>query len=95
MPEMRFHVRWPDAREESCYSPSTIIREHFTPGESMTVAEFSARAVAALDAASERVRQRFGMGCAQAMVQATEIQRTAATFAADPAATVTITGFEP
>lgn len=95
MPEVRFHIRWPDGREEACYSPSTVIREHFAVGDSYPVAEFAERATAALDAASERVRTRFGMGCAQAMNQAASLERTARTFADQPDATVIVTRLEP
>jgi len=93
MPEMHFHVRWPDGREESCYSPSTIITEHFTPATDYLLADFVARARAALDAGSERVRLRFGMGCAQAMNQSAAIAQTAADF--PPDATVTVLRIEP
>lgn len=95
MPEMRFHVRWPDGREEVCYSPSTVITEHFQPGATYLIAEFGEKARVALDAASERVRQRFGMGCAQAMNQADAIERSVASFSETPEATVTVTRFEP
>ncbi len=27
MPEMRFVIAWPDGREETCYSPSLVIRD--------------------------------------------------------------------
>ena len=95
MPEMRFHIRWPDGREEACYSPSTIVAEHFTAGADYPLAEFVARAEAALDAASDRVRARFGMGCAQAMSQAAAIAETAARFAHRDDAVVRLIRFEP
>ena len=95
MPEMRFHIRWPDGREESCYSPSTIVAEHLAAGTDYPLADFVARATAALDAASERVRARFGMGCAQAMNQAAAIRRAAREFADWPGATVRVERFEP
>jgi uncharacterized repeat protein (TIGR04042 family) len=94
MPETRFHVRWPNGSEEACYSPSTVIAEHFAPGDSFPVLEFVARAVKALEAASERVRARFGMGCSRAMSQAAAIRKTAETFAGEPGATVTIVRIE-
>ena len=34
MPEMRFVIRWPDGRRESCYSPSLVIRDFLREGES-------------------------------------------------------------
>jgi uncharacterized repeat protein (TIGR04042 family) len=32
MPEMRFVIRWPDGRRESCYSPSLVIRDFLRGG---------------------------------------------------------------
>ena len=32
MPEMWFVVRWPDGSSETCYSPSLVIKEHFSEG---------------------------------------------------------------
>ena len=29
---MRFHIRWPDGRSESCYSPSLVIKDYFVVG---------------------------------------------------------------
>ena len=92
MPETRFHIRWPDGHEEACYSPSTVIREHLVPGP-YPLGTFVAIARTALDAASERVRARFGMGCARAAAQKHQIEQTAAGFAADTS--VTVLGFEP
>lgn len=95
MPEMHFRVRWPDGRAEDCYSPSTIVTEHFEPGTAYPLGEFVARARTALEAANGRVRARFGMGCAQAVNQLAAIEATAATFAQVPGATVHVDGFEP
>ena len=44
MPEMRFHIRWPDGRREACYSPSLVIKEHFAVGEEVPLADFVAAA---------------------------------------------------
>ena len=32
MPEMHFLVRWPDGKEQRCYSPSLIVRDHLEVG---------------------------------------------------------------
>jgi uncharacterized repeat protein (TIGR04042 family) len=40
MPEMRFIIRWPDGRQESCYSPSLVIRDFLREGESYPVPDF-------------------------------------------------------
>ena len=94
MPEMHFHIRWPDGAEEACYSPSTIVTEHFEAPADYTLADFVARSRTALDAANERVRAKFGMGCAQAMNQITSIEATAACFASTPNAIVRVERFD-
>lgn len=78
MPEMRFHVRWPDGRREACYSPSLVIKDHFAPGESYVLDEFVARSRAALTIASERVRERYGFACTSALAQLSRIESEAA-----------------
>lgn len=30
MPEMYFHVRWPDGETQRCYSPSTVVEDYLT-----------------------------------------------------------------
>ena len=40
MPEMLFHIRWPDGATEQCYSPSLVIKDHLAVGTSYDVAEF-------------------------------------------------------
>jgi uncharacterized repeat protein (TIGR04042 family) len=91
---MHFRVRWPDGRVEQCYSPSTIITRHFEPGASYPLDDFLARARTALQAANERVRSRFGMGCAQAVNQLLAIEASAAAFADTPDAIVRVEGFD-
>ena len=54
MPEMRFRIRWPDGTAETCYSPSLVIREHLSVGETYDVAEFMRRSRTALTIASDR-----------------------------------------
>lgn len=95
MPEMTFRVRWPDGDVEDCYSPSTIVTEHFDPGTDYALADFHARAQAALEAANARVRARFGMGCAQAINQLAEIDRRVAAFNETPDAMVRVESFHP
>jgi uncharacterized repeat protein (TIGR04042 family) len=91
---MRFRVRWPDQSQSNCYSPSLVIKDFFQPGQSYPLAEFVERSRSALAIASERVRQKYGMGCGHAAAQFVEIERTAARFALQPDATVTIEAFE-
>lgn len=95
MPEMTFRVRWPDGAVEECYSPSTVIRDHLTPDTDYSLNDFHSRARAALEAANDRVRARFGMGCAQAINQLAEIDRRIASFATTPDAIVRVESFHP
>lgn len=81
MPEMIFRVVWPDGRTENCYSPSRVIAEHLTASTYYPLPDFLARARLGLNAASDRVRAKFGMGCAQAMAQLRAIETGAARHA--------------
>lgn len=94
MPEMRFRVRWPNGSTESCYSPSTVITQHLEPGIDYPLSRFVEQARAGLEAANERVRGRFGMGCSQALNQIAAIEQAASAFADMPGATVRVEGFE-
>ncbi|GLK54043.1 putative repeat protein (TIGR04042 family) [Methylopila capsulata] len=92
MPEMRFTIRWPDGAEESCYSPSLVISEYMTAGESYTVSDFAERCRTALNIASERVRAKYGFACSSALDQLGRIEQASARFAPD--APVTVVSFE-
>jgi uncharacterized repeat protein (TIGR04042 family) len=94
MPERYFRVRWPDGATERCYSPSIVVEEFLTAGQAYPVAEFVDRSRQALTIADERVRQRYGFGCGNAVLQLATIERTAATFADLPDGQVTVEGFE-
>ncbi len=94
MPEMLFHIVWPDGVGEACYSPSLVVKEHFVPGERYDVPDFLARSRAALNIASERVRARYGMACSRALGQLDRIERTASQFTTNPAASVAVERFE-
>ena len=52
MPEMRFRIRWPDGRLETCYSPSLVVKDYLVEGESYTLADFLDRSRAALSIAA-------------------------------------------
>ena len=77
MPEVNFRIRWPDGREESCYSPSTVIREFLAAGESYQVAEFLERGLSGLNQAALRVEAKFGFRCSSADDQAARISQSA------------------
>ena len=93
MPEMHFHVRWPDGRQEACYSPSLVVKDFLTPGESYALDDFVAKTRTALNIASERVRAKYGFACSSAMDQLARIE--AAAKRQEPGGRVTIESFEP
>lgn len=63
MPEMRFVIAWPDGEEETCYSPSLVIKDFFVEGESYGLADFLDRSRKALTIASDRVEAKYGFPC--------------------------------
>ena len=85
---MRFVIRWPDGRRESCYSPSLVIRDYFREGESYRLDDFLMRARAALSIASDRVRAKYGRPCGLALGQLARIEAAAAGFASAAGAQV-------
>jgi uncharacterized repeat protein (TIGR04042 family) len=80
MPAMHFKLRWPDASETRCYSPSLVIKDHFAPGVRYPLPEFMTQMRDALNTASERVRAKFGFACSMALDQLAEIETLAARF---------------
>ena len=94
MPAVYFQVRWPDGDIERCYSPSTVILEHFQAGQSYPLADFVERSQVALNIASERVHARFGFYCSASQDQRQSIENRAARYADQPSPTVVIEAFE-
>ncbi|MGX9428339.1 MULTISPECIES: MSMEG_0570 family nitrogen starvation response protein [Bradyrhizobium] len=94
MPEMRFHVRWPDESIEVCYSPSLVIKDHLAVGATYPLADFQERSRIALTIAAERVREKYGFLCTRALGQLARIEETAHRFEAMPGASVAIVSFE-
>ncbi len=88
MPEVHFRVRWPDGGVETCYSPSTVIKDFFVAGEAYSMADFLQRSRTGLHAASERVRAVYGMGCSRAMAQLAAIEAKASAQPGDAAVIV-------
>jgi len=91
---MHFHVRWPDASETRCYSPSLVVRDYLEPGRRYALDDFLQRTREALGIASERVRAKYGFACSQAMDQLAEIEGIAARFSATADAQVTVVAFD-
>jgi uncharacterized repeat protein (TIGR04042 family) len=80
MPEMRFVIRWPDGKRESCYSPSLVIKDFLREGERYPVRDFLQRSRQALQIASERVRAKYGYPCSLALGELARIEATATQF---------------
>jgi uncharacterized repeat protein (TIGR04042 family) len=93
MPEMRFHVQWPDETVSACYSPSLVIKDFLRVGESYPLADFVQKSREALTIASERVKQKYGFYCTSAQQQLEEIEQTAARFKEADQAKVTVLRF--
>lgn len=91
MPDIRFTVSWPDGAPEVCYSPSTILRQHLTPG-AYPMTEFMAKVRAGLTAASRRVEQTHGFPCSMAAGQLRALEDRAARYADDATVTVVTVG---
>ncbi len=66
MPEVYMQIKWPDDSTDRVYSPSSVIREFFEEGEELSISTFEDRVTEALNRASERVREVYGMECASA-----------------------------
>jgi uncharacterized repeat protein (TIGR04042 family) len=94
MPEMLFHVRWPDGTTEQCYSPSLVIKDHLAVGKSYSVPEFLQRSRIALTTASDRVQEKYGFACSRAMGQLAKLEAAAARFKAVADGGVTVTSFQ-
>ena len=93
MPEMTVTVRWPDGRVEQHYSPSLVMHDHLRPGASYPIEDFTGRAQAALDEASERVRAKYGVYCTGAAESAHRIRELAAAY--PPGAAVEVLAMHP
>ena len=94
MPEMHFLVRWPDDSVSRCYSPSLVVKDFLQPGCSYALEDFLGRSRAALTIASERVRQKYGFGCAHAAAELRRIEALGQGFAQQPDARVLVENFE-
>ncbi|MDR3495886.1 MAG: MSMEG_0570 family nitrogen starvation response protein [Ancalomicrobiaceae bacterium] len=94
MPEMHFHIRWPDGTPERCYSPSLVVKDHLTPGATYGLDEFLDRARTALNEASARVAQRYGHPCSLALGQLARIETMSRRFQCMPDARIGVERFE-
>lgn len=94
MPEINFRVQWPNGQQESCYSPSLVVKKYFESGERYTVTDFVARSREALTIASDRVQAKYGFPCSRALNQLRQIETTAKDYESAPEETVTVLRFE-
>jgi uncharacterized repeat protein (TIGR04042 family) len=93
MPEMTVTVRWPDGSLADCYSPSLVMHDHLSTGETYRVEEFARRTATALGEASERVRLKYGFACTASAASLERVQLIAAEF--DPDELVEVVDMRP
>ncbi|GGX72087.1 hypothetical protein GCM10007385_46120 [Tateyamaria omphalii] len=87
MPETLFTVRWPNGEVDTCYSPSTVVRDFLTAGTTYPVADFVDLCSTALDTASLRVAAKFGHRCSNADAQLAQIETKAKGFSSSAGVT--------
>lgn len=80
MPETNFNIQWPDGSQQSCYSPSLVVKKYFTPGEEYELTEFVEKSRTALNLASDRVKQTYGFPCSKALGQLKQIESKASQY---------------
>ena len=90
MPEIRFQVQWPDGTQETCYSPSLVVKKYFEAGQQYELDEFTQRSQEALTIASDRVKAKFGFPCSLALGQLDSIMSKAQSCATLEAKTVKV-----
>jgi uncharacterized repeat protein (TIGR04042 family) len=93
MPEMHFKVQWPDGAQDTCYSPSLVIKSYFEPGQDYELQDFVERSRTALNIASDRVQAKYGRPCGLAIGQLAAIENKAAGFGNSPGAIVRVLEF--
>ncbi|MEL6441316.1 MAG: hypothetical protein AAFQ80_18940 [Cyanobacteria bacterium J06621_8] len=55
MPEINFKIQWSDGIEQTCYSPSLVVKEYFKTATEYELNEFIEKARTALNIASDRL----------------------------------------
>jgi uncharacterized repeat protein (TIGR04042 family) len=84
MPEVRFKIQWPDGSQETCYSPSSVIKKYLELDRDYDLLDFVDRSRTALNIASDRVRAKYGRPCGLALGQLAEIEAKAIGFSSQP-----------
>ena len=96
MPEVRFQIEWPDGVQETCYSPSLIVKDYFEPGAAYSLTDFLAKSQTALTIASDRVAAKYGFPCGRALGQLQQIEAKVQHYQQRvPASTVKLIQFLP
>ncbi|WP_157268208.1 MSMEG_0570 family nitrogen starvation response protein [Azohydromonas aeria] len=95
MPAMHYTLRWPDASETTCYSPSLVIQDYFQPGQAYALQDFIQRLREATAIANERVQAKFGFTCSRAGDQLDRVETLVRRWAEQPGARVEVVGFSP
>ena len=95
MPALHYRLRWPDASETLCYSPSLVIQEYLQAGEEYALDDLLQRVRAATAIANERVQAKFGFTCSRAGDQLAQTEARVAALAHHPEARVRVLSFEP
>ncbi len=90
---MRFSIRWPDGKTEICYSPSLVIKDHLSVGESYPLQDFLHRTSTALRIASDRVKAKHGYSCSLALSQLAQIEAACKAYHNTPGASVRVNEF--
>ncbi len=80
MPEINFEIQWPDGTQQTCYSPSLVVKQYFSPGEEYQLTEFVEKSRTALNIASDRVKEAYGFPCSRALGQLKQIEFTASKY---------------
>jgi len=80
MPEIHFQIKWPDGKPETCYSPSLIVKDYFTPNSEYELEDFVTRSRTSLNIASDRVLAKYGTPCGRALGQLRQIETAAAAY---------------
>lgn len=80
MPETTLTVKWSKDEVESIYSPSSIIRQYFKQGETMSAADFETKSKEAFSHASRRVEEVYGYACSSAQASLARIIHKVSSF---------------
>ncbi len=93
MPSTHYTVRWPDARETVCYSPSLIVQELLPVDRPLPLTDFIHRIRTATDIANQRVQAKYGFVCSRTNDQLAVLESLSQGFAGQPDAQVRVIGF--